>query len=78
MSIIYQGIWAFLINPIMVSIKNPSATTRAFGGFIEAENTIAGKGLPTYMLTVIYFGLLAIFLFIPWINSVLKKRYPNV
>lgn len=75
---IYQGIWAFLINPIMVSIKNPSATTGAFGGFIEAETTIAGKGLPTYMLTVIYFGLLAIFLFIPWINSVLKKRYPNV
>ncbi|WP_027122097.1 APC family permease [[Mycoplasma] imitans] len=74
----YQGIWVFLINPIITSVKDPLSITGAWGGFIEADKTIAGKGLPTYMLTVIYFGLLGLFLFIPWINSVLKKRYPNV
>ncbi|QMT98788.1 amino acid permease [Mycoplasma tullyi] len=74
----YQGIWAFLIDPIMTSIKDPSSTTGAFGGFIDSATTVGGKGLPNYMLTVIYFGLLAIFFFIPWINSFLQKRYPNV
>ncbi|MDC4181966.1 amino acid permease [Mycoplasma bradburyae] len=74
----YQGIYVYLIDPIRQAINNPEITTSAFGGFIEADTTIGGKGLPIYMLTVIYFGSLFLFFFIPWINGILKKRFPNV
>ncbi|QZX49399.1 amino acid permease [Mycoplasma sp. E35C] len=74
----YQGIYAFLIDPIIESVNNSSKTFDAWGAFINSTDTIGGVGLPYYMLPIIYFGLLIIFFFIPWINSYLQKKYPNI